>query len=56
MCNTDQNKIKINDINYAIKLSENEIPNKLVQRYKSLCANSKLKKHIIKIKYFDILV
>ena len=42
-------KIKINDVSYAIKLSENEIPNKLVQRYKSLCTNSKLRKHIIKI-------
>jgi serine/threonine protein kinase len=42
-------KIKIGDKYYAIKLSENEIPNKLLQRYKSLCLNEKLKKHIIKI-------
>ena len=42
-------KIKIGDKYYAIKLSENEIPNKLLQRYKSLCQNDKLKKHIIKI-------
>jgi len=42
-------KIKIDDTYYAIKLSENEIPHKLVQRYKSLCTNSKLKKHVIKI-------
>lgn len=42
-------KIKIQDKYYAIKLSENEIPNKLLQRYKSLCQNDKLKNHIIKI-------
>ena len=42
-------KIKIDNKYYAIKLSENEIPNKLLQRYKSLCHNDKLKKHIIKI-------
>jgi hypothetical protein len=42
-------KIKIDDKFYAIKLSENEIPEKLLQRYKSLCLNDKLKKHIIKI-------
>lgn len=42
-------KIKIDNEYYAIKLSENEIPNKLLQRYKSLCLNDKLKKHIIKI-------
>jgi hypothetical protein len=42
-------KIKIDDKYYAIKLSENEIPYKLLQRYKSLCINEKLKKHIIKI-------
>jgi hypothetical protein len=42
-------KIKIDDNYYAIKISENEIPYKLIQRYKSLCQNEKLKKHIIKI-------
>jgi hypothetical protein len=42
-------KIKINDNYYAIKLSENEIPDKLLRRYKSLCQNEKLEKHIIKI-------
>lgn len=42
-------KIKIDDGYYAIKLSENEIPEKLLARYKSLCQNSKLEKHIIKI-------
>lgn len=42
-------KISIDNKYYAIKLSENEIPNKLLQRYKSLCQNEKLKKHIIKI-------
>jgi serine/threonine protein kinase len=42
-------KISINDKYYAIKISENEIPEKLLQRYKSLCLNDKLKKHIIKI-------
>ena len=42
-------KIKIGEFVYAIKLSENEIPNKLIQRYKSLCTNNKLKKHVIKI-------
>jgi hypothetical protein len=42
-------KIKIDDKYYAIKISENEIPNKLLQRYKSLCQNDKLKKHVIKI-------
>jgi hypothetical protein len=42
-------KIKIDDKYFAIKLSENEVPNKLLQRYKSLCHNDKLKKHIIKI-------
>jgi len=42
-------KISIDDKYYAIKLSENEISEKLIQRYKSLCQNDKLKKHIIKI-------
>lgn len=42
-------KIKIDDNYYAIKISENEIPIKLIQRYKSLCQSDKLKKHIIKI-------
>lgn len=42
-------KIKIGEKYYAIKLSENEIPEKLLQRYKSMCLNDKLKKHIIKI-------
>jgi hypothetical protein len=42
-------KIKLDDNVFAIKLSENELPPKLSQRYKSLCENAKLKKHIIKI-------
>jgi len=42
-------KIKIDEKYYAIKLSENEIPEKLLERYKSMCQNDKLKKHIIKI-------
>ena len=42
-------KIKIEEKYYAIKLSENEIPEKLLQRHKSMCLNDKLKKHIIKI-------
>lgn len=42
-------KIKIDDKYYAIKLSDNEIPQKLIYRYKSLCQNEKLKKHIIKM-------
>lgn len=42
-------KIKIGEKYYAIKLSENEIPEKLLQRHKSMCLNDKLKKHIIKI-------
>jgi hypothetical protein len=42
-------KIKINDKYYALKLSENELPNKLLQRYKSLCQNENLKRHVIKI-------
>lgn len=42
-------KLEINGKYYAIKLSENELPTKLIQRYKSLCQNEKLKRHIIKI-------
>jgi hypothetical protein len=42
-------KIKIDNKTYAIKLSENELPNKLMQRYKSLCQNENLKRHVIKI-------
>jgi hypothetical protein len=42
-------KIKIDDIYYAIKLSENEVPHKMSERYKSLHIHTKLKKHIIKI-------
>lgn len=42
-------KISIDNKYYAIKLNENEIPHKLLQRYKSLCLNDKLKRHIIKI-------
>lgn len=42
-------KIKIDNNILAIKLSENELPAKLLERYNSLCANIKLKNHIIKI-------
>jgi hypothetical protein len=42
-------KIKLNDQYYAIKFSENEIPNKMLERYKSLCHNDKLRKHVVKI-------
>lgn len=42
-------KIKIDEKYYALKISENEDPDKLINRYKSLCQNHKLAKHIIKI-------
>ena len=42
-------KITIDNKVYAIKLSDNEIPNKLVQRYNSLIENEKMEKYIIKI-------
>jgi len=42
-------KIKIDGKYYALKLNNNEIPEKLNERYLSLCKPEKLSSHIIKI-------
>lgn len=42
-------KIKINNNYYALKLNQNEIPDKLFDRYQSLISHNKLSKYVINI-------